>query len=261
MPLVSHVCALLPEHCFCPGVHDPLHIPPTQVPLPHATGLPYCPHAPHVSTPPDAHCACPGVHAGVVGHEHVPQAQLAVQVCVPYVLHPCVVVGTHAPWPEQLPLLCQLPVDVHVWVSIPQLPHGTGCVCPGAHMPTHAPARQVWSTHAWGAAHIPSPPQVCTPLPEQRICPGVQLPASTGEFESLFASPPLPLLLPLDPLLLPLVSVVASPDGCDSSDASGEPVSERSSMPAIDAHPTATGPMRPRTTAMRAPLRMSLSVR
>ena len=82
-PLLSHVWKLLPEHCFCPGLHDPLHIPPTHVPLPHATGLPYCPHASHVSTSPDAHCACPGVHAGVDGHEHVPQEQLAVQVCVP----------------------------------------------------------------------------------------------------------------------------------------------------------------------------------
>jgi hypothetical protein len=96
-------------------------------------------------------------------------------------------------------------------------------------------------------------------LPEQRICPGEQLPASTNELVSFFASPPL--LLPLVPLLLPLVSIVASPDGCDSSDASGDPVSERSWMPAIEAHPIATGPIRPRTTAMRAPVRMSLSVR
>jgi hypothetical protein len=204
------------------------------------------------------HCACPGVHAGAEGHEHVPQAQLAVQVCVPYVLHPCVVDGMHAPCPEQVPLLCQLPLDVHVCVSIPQLPHGTGCVCPGAHMPTQAPVRQVWSTHAWGMAHCPLPPHVCTALPEQRICPGEQVPASTNVLVSLFASPPLPLL---DPLLLPLASIVASPDGCDTSDAaSGDPVSERSSMPAIDAHPVASNPSRPEKTAMRAPVRMSLSV-
>jgi hypothetical protein len=30
-------------------------------------------------------------------------------------------------------------------------------------------------------------------------------------------------------------------------------------MPAIEAHPTATGPSRPRTTAMRATVRMSLA--
>ena len=84
MPFVPHVCALLPEHCFCPELHVPLHMPLTHVPLPQATGFPYCPQAPHVWTPPfDAHCACPGVHAGVDGHEQVPQAQLAVHVCEP----------------------------------------------------------------------------------------------------------------------------------------------------------------------------------
>jgi hypothetical protein len=138
------VCVLLPEHCTCPWLlHIPLHIPPTHVPLVHVTGFPYCPHAPHVSTPPDAHVDCPGVHAGAVAQEHAPQAQLAVQVCVPYVLHPWVEPGTHAPCVEHVPLLCQVPLDVHVCVSIPQLPHGTGCVWLGAHMPTQAPARHV----------------------------------------------------------------------------------------------------------------------
>jgi hypothetical protein len=238
-----------------------VHTPPLHTPLVHGTGLPYCPHAPHVSTPPlGPHCVCPGLQAGADGHEHVPHAQLAVHVCMPYVLHPCVVVGAHAPCPEQVPLLCQVPAAVHVCVSIPQLPHGTGCVCPGAHMPTQAAETQVWSTHAWGALHIPLPPHVCTALPEQRICPGEQGPASTGELVSLLASPPLPLLL-LAPLLLPLDSIVASPEGCDSSDASGDPVSERSSMPAMEAHPIATRASRPENTAMRAPVRMSLSVR
>lgn len=90
----------------------------------------------------------PGLHAGAEGHEHVPHAQLAVHVCEPYVLHACVAAGTQAPCPVQLPLFCQVPALVHVCVSVPQLPHGTGCVCPGAHMPTHAPARHVWSTQA-----------------------------------------------------------------------------------------------------------------
>jgi len=82
IPLV-HVCALLPEHCFCPVLHDPVHIPPTHVPLVQGSGLPYCPQAPHVSTPLPEHCAVCGVHTGVDGQEHVPHAQLAVQVCVP----------------------------------------------------------------------------------------------------------------------------------------------------------------------------------
>jgi hypothetical protein len=83
MPFVPHVCALLPEHCFWPEVHVPVHIPPEHVPLVHASGFPYCPQAPHVSTALPEHVACPGVHAGADGHEHVPHAQLAVQVCVP----------------------------------------------------------------------------------------------------------------------------------------------------------------------------------
>jgi hypothetical protein len=83
MPPPLHVCALLPEHCFCPELHVPAHIPPTQVPLVHGTGFPYCPQAPHVSTPLPEHTGCCGVHTGADGHEHAPQAQVAVQVCVP----------------------------------------------------------------------------------------------------------------------------------------------------------------------------------
>ena len=63
-----------------------------------------------------------------MGQEHAPHAQLAVHVCDPYMLHACALVGTHAPCPMQLPLLCHVPALVHVWVSVPQLPQGTGCV-------------------------------------------------------------------------------------------------------------------------------------
>jgi hypothetical protein len=54
-PLDPQVCTPLPEHCVAPGPHG------TQLPLRHtglppvqATGLPNCPLALHVSTPPPA---------------------------------------------------------------------------------------------------------------------------------------------------------------------------------------------------------------
>jgi hypothetical protein len=34
----------------------------------------------------------------------------------------------HTPCPAQLPLDCQLPVESHVCVSVPQLPHETALV-------------------------------------------------------------------------------------------------------------------------------------
>jgi hypothetical protein len=48
-----------------------------------------------------------------------------------------VAVGAHTPWPPQLPLLCHEPAALHVCVSVPQLPHATGFVWPGAQEPVH----------------------------------------------------------------------------------------------------------------------------
>jgi hypothetical protein len=42
------------------------------------------------------HCVVPGVQTGAPVHEHVPQVQLARQVCAPYVLHACVAFGAQA---------------------------------------------------------------------------------------------------------------------------------------------------------------------
>jgi hypothetical protein len=118
------------------------------MPEPQATAAPHCPHPSHVCTLLPEHCVAPGVHAGAVGHEHVPQPQLAEQSSVPYVLQGPVALGVHAPCPEHVPLLCQVPWALQIWSSVPQLPQVTGWVCPGAHCPAQPPETQVWSVHA-----------------------------------------------------------------------------------------------------------------
>jgi hypothetical protein len=109
----------------------------------HATALPHCPHASHVCTPLPQHCLAFGTHTGLDAHEQAPHAQLVVHVCVPYMLQDCARLGAQAPDPVQVPLVCQLPVALHVCVSVPQLPHAKGFVCPGAHWPTQAPETHV----------------------------------------------------------------------------------------------------------------------
>jgi hypothetical protein len=178
-PAVLHVCTPLPEHCAESGVQLPLHTPPTQVPLLHAAGVPHCPQPPHVSSSVEEHCALPGVHTGLDAHEHAPQVHPAAHDCVPYVLHGCVAPGAHTPWLAHVPLVCQAPVVLHVCVSVPQLPQGTGVVCPGAHFPVHAPFTQVWPTHATGVPHWSFDPHVCTPFPEHCSCPVTHVPAHT----------------------------------------------------------------------------------
>jgi hypothetical protein len=84
------------------------------------------------------------------------------------VLHACVALGAHGPWPTQLPLVCHAPFELHVCVSVPQLPHPTGCVWPGAHAPSHAPPTHVWFVHGAGVPHSPATHD-CTPLPEHCV--------------------------------------------------------------------------------------------
>jgi hypothetical protein len=74
------------------------------------------------------HCVAPGVHIGVDGHEHAPQAHVVLHAWVPYVSHTWEVVGAQTPWPGHEPLVCQVPLGLHVCVSVPQLPHATGFV-------------------------------------------------------------------------------------------------------------------------------------
>ncbi len=113
------------------------------VPPVHAATLPHCPHASHVCVPLPQHCLAFGTQTGPDGQEQEPHAQLAAHVCVPYVLQDCVRLGAQTPDPVQVPLVCQLPVALHVCVSVPQLPHAKGSVCPGAHWPMQAPETHV----------------------------------------------------------------------------------------------------------------------
>ena len=43
-----------------------------------------------------------------------------------------------------MPLVCQVPLALHVCVSVPQLPQATGFIPPGAHTPVHTPETHVW---------------------------------------------------------------------------------------------------------------------
>src|SRR6202035_1402611 len=67
-----------------------------------------------------------------------------------------------------------LPDAVHVWVSVPQFPHGRGFIWPGAHWPVHTPDTHVWLVQATPAPHAPAELHVCTPLPEHWTWPGLQ---------------------------------------------------------------------------------------
>ena len=82
-----------------PGEHEPVHAPLEHVSFTHATALLHCPHESHVSTPfvVVLHCFVPGVHTGADGQEHGSQPQDVLHVCVPYVLHACVVFTAHDP--------------------------------------------------------------------------------------------------------------------------------------------------------------------
>jgi len=63
------------------------------VPPLHAVAPLHCPHPSHSCGTLPAHWVAPGRHTGASAHEHAPHAQLALHVCVPYVLHPWVEVG------------------------------------------------------------------------------------------------------------------------------------------------------------------------
>jgi hypothetical protein len=86
---------LLPGQSVAATTQVPL--PEHVLPAPQETGAPHWPHESHVCTPFPEHCVLPGLHTGVDPHEHVPQAQLALQYWLPYVLQVCVALGAHAP--------------------------------------------------------------------------------------------------------------------------------------------------------------------
>lgn len=156
----------------------------------HAAGGPHWPHGSHSSTalPMEAHRFRPGVHTGTSGQEQVSHAHVTLHFCVPYVLHDCVPFGAQ-PWPAHEPLLCQAPLVLHVSVSVPQLPHGTGLVWPGPQVPAHFP---VDGLHVEFEQAVPG---VCEPfthdqgvLPpvSQPTWPGAQLPAHEPPLHVLF---------------------------------------------------------------------------
>jgi hypothetical protein len=152
------------------------------------------------------------VQAGLAGQEHAPQVHDdALQDCVPNVLvgHVCAgLPGAQFPSPVQLASV-QAPVALQVCVFVPQLPQGTGLVCPGAQLPVHTPSTHVCPEQAVGVPQVPAV-HVCTALLEHRTEPFLQGPASAAE--STPDSPPPPLLLP-EPELDPL-----APSSVDASD-------------------------------------------
>jgi hypothetical protein len=90
----------------CPVAH-PVTAPGEQTPCPVQAPAAHWPQLSHVSLsiPQSPHAiilVAFGVHTGTP-QEHAPQLQLAEQVSVPYVLHPAVALGAHAPSPAQLP--------------------------------------------------------------------------------------------------------------------------------------------------------------
>lgn len=87
-------------------------------PLPQAVQLgPQCVESLLVSMQVDPHIVKPWLHT------HDPQVQLAVQVCVPFTSHVCVVPFVHPLWPVQADQFDQVPFwQVRVWV--PHAPQG-----------------------------------------------------------------------------------------------------------------------------------------
>lgn len=141
----------------------------------------------------------------------------------------------------------------HVWFTqgwgVPHVPPTHVCTplpehsaCPTVQTPVHAPEEHMPLAQLTGAPHAP-PVHVSTALPEQRVCPGLHTLASTATSagESTVTSLPLPSAPELEPVV-------------PSSLASGDPVSCRSSMPAMAEQPAPAAPARPIATQTSAPL-------
>lgn len=61
-PLAEHVWTPLPEHCFVPGTHTPVHAPVTHADETHGESDPQAPLAEHVSMALFEHCTALGAH-------------------------------------------------------------------------------------------------------------------------------------------------------------------------------------------------------
>ena len=72
----------------------------------------------------------------------------------------------------------QVPIALHVCVSVPQLPQATGLSWPGAHEPAHAPETHVVPVHATALPKLPVESQVSTsfPVAEHVVLPGTHMP-------------------------------------------------------------------------------------
>ena len=147
-----HVCAPLPEHCWAPGVHTPVHDPPTHAWLLHVPGA-FC-QGPRsgaarlrlLSAALDlagrAHAlARPGHASSLVRASRcrwsARGARALSQVCGCWPLH---------------------------------------CALPGAHEPAHTPFTHAWLVQAVGVPQVPEVPHVSVLLPEHWTLPGVQVP-------------------------------------------------------------------------------------
>jgi hypothetical protein len=177
-PVALHVEIPLLVHCVVPGVHA-THTPPKHtglaVVLAHVAPT-FC----QVGPAPVHCCGCAPLHpmAFIVHVPHTPPEHAGV-------------LPEHAE-----PLFCHCPSVPHVCGCTPLQPG-----CPLTHTPWHdaeavpdapestaastrtvPPSRtsteptHVWLTHAAGTPHSPPVAQVTTPLPEQAVCPGPQVP-------------------------------------------------------------------------------------
>jgi len=151
VPLAEQVSVALPAHRVVPGVHTPMHAPPTQADETQGVLLPHAPLDEHVSTLLLTHRVAFGVQTPVqlppthAWLEHgVPFCQTPPEshVCGVCPLH-CLAPGVHA---VQLPAvhtsgqadpLCQAPFESHVCGTSP-----LHCLVPGVHTPVHAPFTQ-----------------------------------------------------------------------------------------------------------------------
>jgi hypothetical protein len=155
-PLLLHVWTPLPtppsavvEQRVAPGVHEPVHEPPTHAWLVQVEGVPQLPVALHVATP------LTEPPSAAVAHSVAPGEQTPVQEALP--LDPV------QAWLVQAVAVPHVPDAVQAWMAV--VPEQR--VWPGPHTPPHAPPRQVvLDEHAVGVPQVPLAVQIETPLVE-----------------------------------------------------------------------------------------------
>ena len=136
----------------------------------------------------------------------------------------------------QVPLLCHVPLALHVCVSMPvlQLPQATGLVWPEAHC-THAPFRHTGfepeQADPLSCHPVPVPLHCCGCAPLQPKAFGVQTPPSPPLLEPESA----PLLEPASaPLLDPESAPLLEPESAPLLDPESLPLLAPESAPLLD---------------------------